>query len=116
MNDLKTKYENLGPDASDEKIERTVESLIRRQYMPFLILDVKDLFHMTRERMQSEYKRVMALSPESEELKNVVGIDDCEDVKVKHLTALLNQYTLLCGLREGRPESWDTVNELYEDD
>ncbi|MFA6865236.1 MAG: hypothetical protein WCS04_05525 [Sphaerochaetaceae bacterium] len=116
MDDLKTKYENLKPDSSEDKIEKTVESLVRRQYMPFLILEVKDFFHMTRERMQGEYKRVMALSPDSEELKNVVGIDDAEDVKTKHLTALLNQYTLLCGLRENSPESWDTVNELYEDD
>lgn len=58
----------------------------------------------------------MALSSQSAELKAVVGIDNPEEVKEKHLTVLLTQYELLRGLRLGDGDAWATVNELYEDD
>ncbi len=67
--------------------------------------------------MLEEYQRVMALSSQSAELKAVVGIDNPEEVKEKHLTVLLTQYELLRGgLRLGDGDAWATVNELYEDD
>ncbi len=83
---------------------------------PPLILDVNDFSHLTKERMLEEYQRVMALSSQSAELKAVVGIDNPEEVKEKHLTVLLTQYELLRGLRLGDGDAWATVNELYEDD
>jgi hypothetical protein len=116
MNDLKEKYDNLAPDSSKAKIEKTAQDLERRQYMPPFLLEVKDFFHMTKEKMLNEYNRVINLPEESEELKAVIGIDDSIQIKDKHLRTLLNQYNLLCELREGKAEAWDTVNELYEDD
>ena len=116
MNNLFEKYNELGPDSSEAKIEKTAQDLKRRNYMPTLILDIKDFYHLNRERMLKEYERVMALSPESEEIKSVIGLKNSEDIKVVHLTSLLNQYKLLCSLREGEATAWDTINELYEDD
>ncbi|MCY1152904.1 MAG: hypothetical protein PQJ45_12170 [Sphaerochaetaceae bacterium] len=116
MDKLLEKYKNLNPDSSIAKIEKTAQDLKRRQYMPPFILEVKDFLHMTKEKMLEEYKRVMDLSSEDNELKSVISIEDPNDIKIKHLTTLLNQYLLLCGLREGDPNSWDIINELYEDD
>ena len=84
--------------------------------MPSLLLKLDDFFHMTRERMIKEYERVINLDPNSEEIKSVVALSNPNDVKEKHLNSLLNQYLLLCRLREGEAEAWDTINELYEDD
>jgi hypothetical protein len=116
MDDLQATYESLGPDASEARIEKTAQDLERRNYMPPLILDVQDFYHLTKKRMIEEYHRVMALPSQSEELKAVVGIEDPEEVKKKHLTVLLHQYELLRGLRLGDGDAWATVNELYEDD
>ncbi len=116
MDDLQARFEGLPPNATEKQIEKTAQDLERRQYMPPLILDVKDFFHLTREGMLAEYKRVMALPNENEELKAVVGIGNPEEVKEKHLTMLINQYELLHNLRLGDGDAWATVNELYEDD
>ncbi len=116
MNDILDKFENLDSDASKAQIEKTAEDLKRRQYMPTLLLNVKDFFYFTKDKMLKEYNRVMNLSSDSEEIKNVIGLNNTQEIKEKHLNILLNQYNLLCKLREGKAEAWDTVNELYEDD
>jgi len=116
MENLRSEYEHLPEDASAEQIETTALSLERRQFTPVLILDVPDFSRLNKASMLAEYDRVMALSPTSKELKSVVVINDPEQVKEKHLLTLLNQYKLLCGLRENLASAWDVVNELYEDD
>lgn len=116
MKELLEKYKNLENDVSQEMINKTAEDLKRRQYMPPFLIDVKDFFYITKEEMLNEYNRVLNLSLESEELKSVVGIENTNDVKKLHLNTLLNQYKLLCELRKGSAEAWDTINELYEDD
>ncbi len=116
MPNLKKQYESLKPDAIKERIEKTAQDLGRRNFMPSLLLNVDDFFYMTRERMMDEYNRVMNLRPDSEEIKSVVALSNPDEIKEKHLRLLLNYYFLLCRLREGESEAWDTINELYEDD
>lgn len=116
MNELFEKYNDLDPDSSEAKIEKTAQDLERRNYMPTLLLDIKDFFHFNKEKMLKEYERVMSLSSDSKEIKSVIGLKDPQEIKIVHLTSLLNQYKLLCSLREGEATAWDTINELYEDD
>lgn len=66
--------------------------------------------------MLEEYERVSNLSSEDEEIKAVIGLDSADEIKRIHLNSLINQYYLLCNLRKGEADAWDTVNELYEDD
>ncbi len=116
MEALRKKYEALGPDANEEQIRLTAEALVRRQFMPVLILDVPNFFFVTKQDLLKEFDRVMALEEDSKELSSVIGISDPQEVKKTHLVTLLNQYELLCGLRKGDGDAWATVNELYEDD
>ncbi len=116
MEDLKAAYQALGTDAPIEQIRLTAEALVRRQYMPVLLLGVKDFFLFTREDMQKEFERVQNLADDSQELKAVIALSSAQEVKEKHLLTLLNQYKLLCGLRKGDGDAWALVNELYEDD
>ena len=51
MDDLQAAYKALQPDASQEQIKLTAEALQRRQYMPVMLLGVKDFFLFTREDM-----------------------------------------------------------------
>lgn len=57
METLRKKYEALGEDVSLEKRNLTKAALIRRAYMPTLILEVDDFFSFTKEDMLAEYKR-----------------------------------------------------------
>ena len=116
MKDLRKKYEALPEDAPAMQIELTAESLERRNYTPNLLLKVPNINRLTKADMVSEFDRVEALSPASEELKSVVAIDDPSEVIQKHLLMLLNHYQLLCDLRIGLASAWDVINELYEDD
>lgn len=116
MDDLQAAYEALQPDASQEQIKLTAEALQRRQYMPVMILGVKDFFLFTREDMLREFDRVQNLDDNSGELKSVIALSSPQEVREKHLLTLLNQYTLLCGLRKSDGDAWALVNELYEDD
>lgn len=114
--ELKARYERLGTDASEEQIRLTKEALGRRQYMPVLLLPIRDFFLFTKADMLAEFERVVTLPPDSEELKAVVGLGSGDEVKEKHLLTLLNQYEILRGLRTGDGDAWALVNELYEDD
>lgn len=116
MNELRKKYEALPEDAPSNQIERTAESLDRRNYNPNLLLKVSNFNRMTKADMLAEFDRVAALAPTSEELVSVVAIKDPAEVAEKHLLTLLNQYQLLCNLRKGLASAWDVINELYEDD
>ncbi len=116
MDDLLNRFNSLTKDVKKEQIEKTAQDLKRRNYMPPFILNVNDFYHFTKDKMIEEYNRVITLSSDSEELKAVTGLSDTDEIKRVHLTTLLNQYNLLCRLREGEADAWDTVNELYEDD
>jgi len=116
MDALRVQYEHLERDASPEQRELAIQALARRQYMPMTILSVPNFLSFTKADMLHEYDRIMALRDDSEEIKAVVGISDASQVKQKHLTVLLQQYELLCGLRRNDGDAWATVNELYEDD
>lgn len=116
MKNLLEKYKNLEDDASQAEIEKTAQDLERRNFMPVLILEVKNFYYLTKEKMLAEFNRVMNLNENDKEIKQVVAIESIDEIKEKHLATLLNQYYLLCDLRAGKAEAWDTVNELYEDD
>ena len=116
MNELRTQFEALPPDATDEQIRLTRENLERRQYMPTLLLPTPHFLTMKRADVLAEFDRVAALDEESEEITAVVGLLDAEAVKAQHLSLLLYHYTLLCGLRVGDGDPWLLINELYEDD
>ncbi|MDD4574438.1 MAG: hypothetical protein PHR69_09515 [Sphaerochaeta sp.] len=116
MKKLRKKYEALPEDAPARQIELTAESLERRHHDPMLLLKVPNFNRMTKSDMLAEFDRVVALPPDSRELKSVVAIDDPSQVAKKHLSSLLNQYLLLCNLRKGLASAWDVINELYEDD
>lgn len=116
METLRKKYEALGEDVSLEKRNLTKAALIRRAYMPTLILEVDDFFSFTKEDMLAEYKRVAALDADSAEIKSVVAIKDPLEVKKTHLTMLLYAFEQLSMLRKDDPDAWLLVNELYEDD
>ena len=116
MKELRTEFEALPADATDEQIRLTSENLERRQYMPTLILSVPNFLMMKRSDMLAEFDRVASLDEESAELSAVVGLLDAAEVKKTHLELLLYNYRLLCGLRLGDGDAWAFINELYEDD
>lgn len=116
METLRLQYERLGSDVDGAKREQTKAALIRRGYMPTLLLPIDDFFSFTREDMIAEYHRVAALDEKSAELKSVVAIKNPLEVKKAHLTTLYYAYEQLSLLRKDDPDAWFLVNELYEDD
>ncbi|MGB8718438.1 MAG: hypothetical protein WCD46_03950, partial [Desulfobacterales bacterium] len=40
----------------------------------------------------------------------------CEDLRVQYLTVILYYYKKLLQLRNGSPEEWDEIDELYVHD
>ncbi|HKL57002.1 MAG TPA: hypothetical protein VJ854_01275 [Sphaerochaeta sp.] len=116
MKELRKKYEALPEDAPARQIELTAESLERRHYTPPLLLKTPNFSRLSKADMLAEFDRVVALDSSSKELKSVVAIKDPAEIQEKHLSALLNQYQLLCNLRKGLASAWDVINELYEDD
>lgn len=116
MDYLLNKYKKLETTLETEKIEKTAKDLILRNYMPPFILEVKNFFYFTKEDMLKEYERIVNLSAESKEITAVISLNNVTEIKRIQLNTLLNQYNLLCRLREGEADAWDTINELYEDD
>ena len=102
---LRKKYEALGEDVGLEKRDLTKAALIRRAYMPTLILEVDDFFSFAKEDMLAEYKRVAFLDADIAEIKSVVAIKDPLEVKKIHLTILLYAFERLPLLRKDDPDA-----------
>lgn len=113
---LEKQFHDLPKDADSAAINKTAADLERYKYHPNFIIDTPNFLHFTKADMLSELEKISKLTDEQIKALGLVYTDDTVRIKKDHCNMLLYEYELLCGLRQGLPEAWDVIHELYEDD
>ena len=97
-------------------VDRVAMDLERYNYDPGIFFPVPDLPYYRAEDMAREIDRIVEMDEEE-----VAGFSVAEDrpvgeVKRIAIDILTSQFFLIERLRDGEPEAWDEIHELYEDD
>jgi len=113
---LEKQFQDLPEDASGQAIEKTAEDLKRYSYHPNFLIPEPGFITFRKQDMLDELERIASMSEKEVEKLGLVYTDNTVKIKKDHCNMLLYEYELLCGLRQGLPEAWDVIHELYEDD
>ena len=97
-------------------VDRVAMDLERYNYDPGIFFPVPDFPYYRAEDMAREIDRIVEMDEEE-----VAGFSVAEDrpvgeVKRIAIDILTSQFFLIERLRDGEPEAWDEIHELYEDD
>ena len=103
-------------DAPEVKVEETAGILEGMNYEPVLLLKTPRFLRMKRKDLETEIERVNRMTAKEMMAEGFAENANFNEFKAKHLQLLIYHYRLLCRLRADDPDSWDVINELYEDD
>ena len=97
-------------------IDRVAADLERYGYEPGIFFPVPDFPSYTADQLVEEIDRIVAMDDEEVEGFALSGERTVEEIKRINIDMLVSQFYLLERLRDGEPEAWDEIHELYEDD
>lgn len=113
---LKDKIRLLSGAEDSDTIEKTATRLEGLNYAPALILPVSTFLRLTRATLLAEIDRIIAM-PDQDAC--ALAPDDpqkCQDLRLQFISALVFYYKQLDLLRQGDPDSWDEIDEVYVHD
>ena len=111
--EIKSEIKALPELTNQWEIEETAQRLERLHYAPVVSMKIGTFLRITKQGMLKEVERVLAL-PDAEACAMVPDQPiKCQGVKIQTLSILLYYYKILLRLREGDPEAWDSVGDLY---
>lgn len=116
FNDVKEGLQILGCIDDPEKIESTARELEAVSYSPLFLIELKGFLRYTKKDAVWAIEHIYEYRSKALK-KTPLGKDyGAAEIKIKALLFFLKEFELLQQLREGKPEAWDEINELYEDD
>ena len=110
---LREKVMDLDDDADMALIEETALRLEKLNYAPPVIISNFKFLRLTRELLQEEIDRILAL-PDAEAC--ALAPDEpqkCQDLRLQFISVQIFYYEKLLLLRQGDVETWDEIDELY---
>lgn len=113
---FKDEVENLDDKASADLIEKTAVRLEKLNYSPPVMLSLASFLRLTKNTLLEEIERILAM-PDQEAC--ALAPDEpkkCEDLRLQFISVEIFYYKKLMLLRQGDPEAWDEVDELYVHD
>lgn len=102
----------------DEKsrVEETAHQLREMNYVPPFLIPV-DRFEDFNRAAALKYLNDILETPEAKiQSLPVASSHSPDEIKQRTMEMLIKEFTLLQNLRQDKPEAWDHINELYEDD
>lgn len=116
VEELKAQIAKLPDNHSADTIEKTATRLEGLNYAPSVITPNKQFVRLNRQGVLDEVERILQM-PEQEAC--ALAPDDpqkCEDLRLQFIKVILFYYEKLLLLRDGNPDEWDEVDELYVHD
>lgn len=113
MKDEVSRFQYL---AESDIIEKTAARLERLNYAPALIIPVSVFLRLTPNALLGEIDKILAM-PDQEAC--ALAPDDpqkCQDLRLQFISVLVFYYKQLDQLRQGDPDAWDEVDEVYVHD
>jgi len=116
IEDLKAEINSL-PDTHDAaSIEQTARRLEGLSYSPPLIIPTATFIRLNRATLLKEVDGILAMADDAVCALTPGNPGKCEDLRLQYLTVILYYYKKLLQLRNGSPEEWDEIDELYVHD
>lgn len=114
--ELQSEVSLLDDNIDASVIEDTAVRLQRLNFTPPIICPVDRFLTMGNRELLAEIDRILAM-PDGEACALAPdNTQKCEDIRVQFITVLIFYYKKLLELRQGNPEAWDEVDELYVHD
>ncbi len=113
---LQGEVEVLGKSDDQEVIENTATQLEGFNYTPPVALPVDQFLRCTTEQLLMEVDRIAHLPDDELKSHSSAGTENDWERKLQHISILVFYYKELVALRNGVPEAWDEVDELYVHD
>ena len=113
---LKAKVGGFSDQVNEEVIEQTANRLEKLNYAPPVMIPVHSFLRLNRNSLLEEIERILQM-PDHEAC--ALAPDEpkkCQDLRVQFISVLIFYYEKLMLLRQGNPEEWDEIDELYVHD
>ena len=113
---IKDEVRRLQDSSERENIEQTALRLDGLNYAPPIVIPVSDFLRLSSGELLAEIDRIVAL-PDQE----ACGLapdepQKCQDLRLQCISVLIYYYKQLLLLRQGDPDTWDEVAEIYVHD
>ena len=113
---LKLKVGNFKDLVDSEVAEDTAVRLEKLNYAPPVMIPVDRFLRLNKTSLLAEIERILQM-PDQEAC--ALAPDEpkkCQDLRVQFISVLIFYYQKLMLLRQGDPEEWDEIDELYVHD
>jgi len=113
---FKDEVNRFQENTAQDIIEQTAIRLEGLNYAPPLIIPVPSFLRLTSKGLLKEIDKIVAM-PDQEAC--ALAPDDpqkCQDLRLQFISVLIYYYKQLILLRQGDPDSWDEVDEVYVHD
>lgn len=116
IDELQRQASRLDDNIDQSVIEETAARLQRLNFTPPIICPVDTFLTMRNQELLAEIDRILAM-PDGEACALAPdSTEKCGDIRVQFITVLIFYYKKLLQLRQGNPEAWDEIDELYVHD
>ena len=102
---LRRELENLPQDPPVIVMERTADRLEGMNFSPILLHEIPGFLRLSKGQILLEFDRIAQQESTASGNGTLQG-----------LNLIVYWFRLLTQLRKDKPEAWDEINELYEDD
>lgn len=113
---FKDEVSRLQGNVEPESIEQTATRLEGLNYAPPIMMPVPDFLRLTSNGLLREIDKILTM-PDQEAC--ALAPDDpqkCQDLRLQFISVLIYYYRQLVSLRQGNPDTWDEVDEVYVHD
>lgn len=116
IDDLRKQVRGLDDDFTDELVEQTAVRLKGLNFSPPVVTPLDEFLRMRRGELLTEIDRILAMPDAQACALAPDNTEKCADLRVQFISVLIYYYTKLLALRQGTPEEWDEIDELYVHD
>jgi hypothetical protein len=116
IENLKAEINNLPETHDAASIEQTARRLEGLNYSPPLVIPTATFVRLDRAALLEQVDAILAMEDAAFCALAPDNPGECEDLRVQYLTVILYHYRKLLKLRDGNPEEWDEIDELYVHD
>ena len=116
IDDLQNQVRQLDADLAGDIVEKTAIRLKGLNFSPPVITPLDVFLRMQSQDVLVEIDRILAMPDAQACALAPDNVQKCEDLRLQFISVLIYYYKKLVQLRQGNPEEWDEVDELYVHD
>ena len=104
------------PETPEKVIEETASRLKGLHYSPPISIDIYLFLRLSKTALLEEIDKILAMSDQEACTLAPDNPGKCRDIRLQTISVLVYYYRQLIRLREGEPEAWEEVDEMYVHD